>query len=155
MFPRPPISQLTDPLCPYTPLCRSGEGDARGARVARQVPFRAGCERRRRDVKAAAPDLDLIVAMLRRGLGLVEPGEPAIVTFIEAPVLGDGEPEAPHRLERQVQRLDRARLDRGEAGVGRYALRLHQLARRTDEHTAELQSLLRTSYAVICMHKRN
>src|SRR3546814_13435611 len=67
--------------------------------------------------------------MLRRGLGLVEPGEPAIVTFIEAPVLGDGEPEAPHRLERQVQRLDRARLDRGEAGVGRYALRLHQLDR--------------------------
>src|SRR3546814_19225401 len=67
--------------------------------------------------------------MLRGGLGLVEPGEPAIVTFIEAPVLGDGEPEAPHRFERQVQRLDRARLDRGEAGVGRYALRLHQLAR--------------------------
>src|SRR3546814_15716554 len=67
--------------------------------------------------------------MLRRGLGLVEPGEPAIVTFIEAPVLGDREPEAPHRFERQVQRLDRARLDRGEARVGRYALRLHQPAR--------------------------
>src|SRR3546814_3042614 len=63
--------------------------DAGVARVARQVPWRAGFERRRRDVEAAAPDLHLIITVLRRGLGLVEPGEAAIVALVEPPVLGD------------------------------------------------------------------
>src|SRR3546814_3174839 len=68
--------------------------------------------------------------MLRRGLRLVETGETAIVTLVEAPVLGHRQPQPPHRFEREVQCLDRPRLDRGEAGVGRDTLCLHQLARR-------------------------
>src|SRR3546814_6116151 len=96
--------------------------------------------------------------MLRRGLRLVETGETAIVTLVEAPVLGHRQPQPPHRFEREVQCLDRPRLDRGEAGVGRDTLCLHQLARRpglrSEEHTSELQSLMRISYAVFAFEKK-
>ena len=65
-----------------------------------------------------------------RSLGLVEPGQPAIVAFVEAPVLGLRDPQAARSLQRQMQRLDRAGLERGE-GVGRqHALGLEQFARR-------------------------
>src|SRR3546814_8155502 len=33
--------------------------------------------------------------------------------------------------------------------------RQQQLATRSEEHTSELQSLMRTSYAVFCLHKKN
>src|SRR3546814_10145049 len=50
-----------------------------------------------------------------------------------------------------------------EAGedVGREAVELepdierHQVARRSEEHTSELQSLMRISYAVFCLKKKN
>src|SRR3546814_6174530 len=31
----------------------------------------------------------------------------------------------------------------------------HRLSRRSEEHTSELQSLMRTSYAVFCLKKKN
>src|SRR3546814_7410901 len=108
------------------------------------------------------------------------------------PVLGHRQPQPPHRVKRQVQRLDRTRLHRGKTGVGGDALCLHQLARRpglrralfgdidvppagetvleiplrlavtdedelrhrSEEHTSELQSLMRISYAVFCLKKK-
>src|SRR3546814_6920716 len=33
--------------------------------------------------------------------------------------------------------------------------RFEQLAERSEEHTSELQSLMRTSYAVFCLQKKN
>ena len=96
--------------------------DAGIAWVGAEIELRSGIERRRRDVEAAAPDLDLVVAVLGRGLRLVEPGEPAVVALVQAPVLGFGDPQHAGRLERQVQRLDRARLERGERHVGQHAL---------------------------------
>src|SRR3546814_5143349 len=42
------------------------------------------------------------------------------------------------------------------AGAGRRALAGEQLhARRSEEHTSELQSLMRISYAVFCLKKKN
>src|SRR3546814_10472417 len=62
-----------------------------------------------------------------------------------------------HRLERS----DRARPHRiGDAviGAGPAALRPHEiidaLALRSEEHTSELQSLMRISYAVFCLKKK-
>src|SRR3546814_19576877 len=66
-----------------------GDVDARVARVARQVPLRAGFERQRRDGKPAEPDLDLIDAMLPRGLGFVQPGVPAFLTEPKRAVWGE------------------------------------------------------------------
>src|SRR3546814_2370773 len=50
------------------------------------------------------------------------------------------------------------RLDLRTAGVepgGARAGRLSLLFRRSEEHTSELQSLMRTSYAVFCLKKKN
>ena len=53
----------------------------------------------------------------------------AIVPFVQAPVLLDRQPEAAHRFERQVERLDRAGLHAGEAEVEIESARPEQLAR--------------------------
>ena len=68
--------------------------------------------------------------MFCRRLGLVEPGQPAVVAFIEPPILFDRQPEPPHFLERDVERLDRARLQRGEAVIEIEPLVAHQRTRR-------------------------
>src|SRR3546814_2961468 len=44
--------------------------------------------------------------------------------------------------ERQLQRI-------------RAASERHRLAKRSEEHTSELQSLMRISYAVFCLKKKN
>src|SRR3546814_8245212 len=48
----------------------------------------------------------------------------------------------------------RAARDGGEPGV---RIRLHRVRRdhRSEEHTSELQSLMRTSYAVFCLKKKS
>src|SRR3546814_5194872 len=46
----------------------------------------------------------------------------------------------------------------GSAGTGKTIVALHRavfLARRSEEHTSELQSLMRISYAVFCLKKKN
>src|SRR3546814_16822816 len=55
--------------------------------------------------------------MLGRCLGLVEARQPAIMALVKMPVLFNRQPEPPHFLQRQIQRLDRAGLYRGEAAV--------------------------------------
>src|SRR3546814_5004484 len=62
------------------------------------------------------------------------------------------EPLAIHRLDNPDRRIDQVL---GEVGLGsafrfRYP---HQL--RSEEHTSELQSLMRISYAVFCLKKTN
>src|SRR3546814_3396925 len=51
------------------------------------------------------------------------------------------------RLSRQVQRLER------NTGLTTEALAL--FVRRSEEHTSELQSLMRISYAVFCLKQKN
>jgi hypothetical protein len=56
--------------------------------VARVV----GLERGRGDVVGPAPDLDLGLAVLLGGLGLVQALQRAVVTLVQAPLAVDGEP---------------------------------------------------------------
>src|SRR3546814_6835874 len=49
-------------------------------------------------------------------------------------------------------RLDRAGGARSASGAARSEARLRQL--RSEEHTSELQSLMRISYAVFCLQKK-
>src|SRR3546814_1849639 len=44
---------------------------------------------------------------------------------------------------------------RRDHGAGRDQLRQPRAARRSEEHTSELQSLMRISYAVFCLKKKN
>src|SRR3546814_9373317 len=58
--------------------------------------------------------------------------------------------------------LERARLAEGKSGrrgrgdrLEQEALPFHVRVRRSEEHTSELQSLMRISYAVFCLKKKN
>src|SRR3546814_2695946 len=50
--------------------------------------------------------------------------------------------------EAAVRRTDRRRITTNRRSITRIA------AHRSEEHTSELQSLMRTSYAVFCLHKK-
>src|SRR3546814_996093 len=60
--------------------------------------------------------------------------------------LGDHEHVSVHRLKQTKMRLHRGNLGLGGAVKQR---------RRSEEHTSELQSLMRISYAVFCLKKKN
>src|SRR3546814_10889425 len=52
------------------------------------------------------------------------------------------------------RRCDRRGWHAGVRGEGRKPRRLLGLCRRSEEHTSELQSLMRISYAVFCLKKK-
>ena len=79
------------------------------------------CQRRRRNVVAAAPDLHLRLAVLLDGLRLVESLQRAVVAFVEAPAALDRQPHEVHLVEHAPQRADRALEHRGEGDVGHQA----------------------------------
>src|SRR3546814_6274970 len=60
-----------------------------------------------------------------------------------------------HLFRRPLPSMERQRPDRrpvvGSAGASRHRWRV----RRSEEHTSELQSLMRISYAVFCLKKKN
>src|SRR3546814_6345033 len=58
-------------------------------------------------------------------------------------------------LEQQRSGLDAVQVGaRIQLGIGRQ-FRKRPIARRSEEHTSELQSLMRISYAVFCLKKKN
>src|SRR3546814_3371962 len=134
MIRRPPRSTLTDTLLPYTTLFRSQYD-----RPAVQRPD--------------------------QGAAVVAPGRRLRRRRGARRVLAVAEPE------RRDRRKDRAAGDRarqraaqdreadhpqeGHPGPrpARQACRLHQPGPRSEEHTSELQSLMRISYAVFCLKK--
>ncbi len=77
--------------------------DARIARVVRRVARVGRLQRGRRDVVAATPDLDLVRAVLGRRLRLVEPGQRAIVTLVQAPRALDRDPHQVQLVEDDPQ----------------------------------------------------
>src|SRR3546814_9869294 len=76
-----------------------------------------------------------------------------------------------HRVSKTRQRLalrqrvglaqhdlpDRRRVHEGDVGPGKHPQRVVWLKRhrRSEEHTSELQSLMRISYAVFCLKQKN
>src|SRR3546814_3778654 len=135
MIRRPPRSTRTDTLFPYTTLFRSADAKIgagrRDQRLGMWDDFGFGA-RRRIGREAFAQAL---------ALGDVEHCEP----FQEGNGAGI------------VARLHRARL----LGVGNEAVGIDDVGAalallhiRSGEHTSELQSLMRTSYAVFCLKKQ-
>src|SRR3546814_10540914 len=66
----------------------------------------------------------------------------------EAPVVGTG-------LEGRVARDSRTLINAEAKGVVEYVDANEIKIRRSEEHTSELQSLMRISYAVFCLKKKN
>ena len=77
----------------------------------------ARLERRRADIEGTAPDEHLLVAVLRRGIGLVETLQRTVVALVELPGFDDGQPLAIHLAEHDVEGVDRALEARSVADV--------------------------------------
>src|SRR3546814_9521649 len=108
---------------------REPAGSAQRARLGRQTEIPVG-EKHRRD---AASKTDQQQRQRR-----ADPGDPAMreQPLIETLVFGDVDP---------VHRIENVEVERQQA-----VEKLH----RSEEHTSELQSLMRISYAVFCLKKK-
>src|SRR3546814_6453344 len=143
MLRTPPTANRTDTRCPYTALFRCGRRDWAGLVVEEHVEQRghalrvdahaahpaAGALRlgRRGNVVAGQQIVDELLVLSRHEVGERAPIEAAFVGASE--LLGHQQVDA----------------------VG---LALH-LGLRSEEHTSELPSLMRISYAVFCLQKQN
>src|SRR3546814_9975197 len=128
MIRRPPRSTLTDTLFPYTTLFRSRLHLARAQTLQ-------------------PPRADLVL-LLCRGAVLCRFGQRLAETRRAAAVADRGTAGAADHLFR----LGALSLSgRGDRRISEAAL-CHQ---RSEEHTSELKSLMRISYAVFCLKKKN
>src|SRR3546814_3997297 len=125
---RPPRATRTDTLFPYTTLFRSCTGVKEGLEKADDTLSGTllGAEGAQTGDSGEAPltETDLATSLYESGLKLKSEGKDA---------------EAFDRF--------RSAADRGHAGAA------YELGERSEEHTSELPSLMRTSYAVFCLKK--
>src|SRR3546814_6410498 len=172
---RPPRSTRTDTLFPYTTLFRSGGQDL----VVELGPDRAAqggiAEEVRCDRRQVA--VALLAHRLRRFVEheeLVFGGGQHLEAHLGG--LGDGAAQRAARADRFGGRRELADEEQGvllernlaaalrhhphrrvgigsvPAGIGHVVIKL--IVRRSEEHTSELQSLMRISYAVFCLKKK-
>src|SRR3546814_5543797 len=138
MIPLPPRSTRTDPLFPDASLCRSPQRVPLG-QVDRQ-PLRerhAGALR----VGLALPFGDVRVDAL---LHFADADPRKLASLAGGDVVSLADQDARHRSARNAL----------ENRPGRRRWTHPQSQRRSEEHTSELQSLMRISYAVFCLKKK-
>src|SRR3546814_9848211 len=131
MIRRPPISTRTDTLFPYTTPFRSVEFPARGFG---RLGLGGIDEARARLAVGAGADHGELVRLDRLA------GERAF--------------DAGAGLGNLAQRVDHAVGLRRGGRAGDLRDRIGGEGRRSEEHTSELQSLMRISYAVFCLKKK-
>src|SRR3546814_5660593 len=129
MIRRPPRSTRTDTLFPYTTRFRSGE---RAHIAAECEAIRGGAEFRVQFGQA----MENVTLQLRHfcdghSLALIEIAE------------------RPKHIAKAV-----AQLAISVGGTGQYFLADADIVERSEEHTSELQSLMRNLYAAICLQKK-
>src|SRR3546814_7882855 len=134
MIRRPPRSTRTDTLFPYTTLFRSRRAGAGAGRLAPVRPRRLPCR------QADTGVLRLGGAQLRRAAaaGLLRPPRAVAAAARD------------HHAHGRTGRAEAQRLrvqDPGQHGPA-------APRPRSEEHTSELQSLMRISYAVFFLHKK-
>src|SRR3546814_8983084 len=126
----PPRSTRTDTLFPYTTLFRSDE-TRRGRSPTNSAeigPSRGG--RSRAGVDTAGADR---------------------ITVSEDPS-APGQVAQPARPQHHADRVSEAACaGRDDVGTDALPVRQRDVAGRSEEHTSELQSLMRNSYAVFCL----
>src|SRR3546814_3177795 len=148
MIRRPPRSTRTDTLFPYTTLFRSAPGirDAGGSGAA-------GLLRSRRE------DAGRLPRWLPGVLGTLPPGRWQLLPRRPMPAPADLEPPVVRGLPVGLHgRAVGVAADRAVGdGARRRTARWPAVRRRhakSEEHTSELQSLMRISYAVFCLKKK-
>src|SRR3546814_2905656 len=127
MIRRPPRSTRTDTLFPYTTLFRSkdGQGRNRARPAARTAPLTGHFNRYSAGSSLAG----------RAGSRVFERGRPMRIDMVP---IGDNPPESLNVII--------------EVPVGGEPVKYE--FDRSEEHTSELQSLMRISYAVFCLKKK-
>src|SRR3546814_2012642 len=147
MIRRPPRSTRTDTLFPYTTLFRSGT-DADSAQRVRRRKVRADGWRRgdaedHRRVRAESGGVTLRVKKPGSKLGerLRKIGDDVVGVF------------DPDRQAHHIRPCARANKGFVIQLAVRRRCRMDDEA-RSEEHTSELQSLMRISYAVFCLKKK-
>src|SRR3546814_1459210 len=78
-----------------------------------------------------------------------------VVEFLVEARRGEGTRLAEIIFERQVSLIGGDRLEPRIAGLGGILPVIGDRIARSEEHTSELQSLMRISYAVFCLKKKN
>src|SRR3546814_6697249 len=148
MIRRPPRSTRTDTLFPYTTLFRS---------VAQQQPHQAGLAIEISEQPSPRPQVVLSILPQQVGGVAIEDimkahpsGEHGEAPQGPAPKAGP----APHR-DQQCVEGNGLMLDLLDRVPAPHALRLRVSPGRSEEHTSELQSLMRISYAVFCLKNKN
>src|SRR3546814_1608420 len=134
MIRRPPRFTRTDTLFPYTTLFRSAELE--GDEVGDLVPAR--------DQQLRRIQQDLL-ALVAGELGLIARGDLEGLAGVRR---GAGRDGADHFVGVRIAHLDDA------LGVDPAPGDAHGFVARSEEHTSELQSLMRISYAVFCLKKK-
>src|SRR3546814_5599197 len=141
MVRRPPESTRTDSLFPYTTLFRS---QACTLQVAEFVGWQVGQQRQ--------PDVG------RRGTPRDQQRGVFLDVVRRQPVVGVGDeileerPGAPRQATEESELRSR---QRARPAFARQAGPPRQPRRRSEEHTSELQSLMRISYAVFCLKTKS
>src|SRR3546814_4965531 len=148
MLRRPPRSTRTDTLCPYTTLFRSVPGyqPANAAPGAAQTAEAAGktAENYVRDFA-----LGREVSVTRNALGTVK--RLSVAVALRNPETG--KPRSAKEIAALEQLIKGAvGYDQGRGDV--VAVSARKFVARSEEHTSELQSLMRISYAVFCLKKK-
>src|SRR3546814_3236375 len=157
MIRRPPRSTRTDTLFPYTTLFRSRH---KSSQTPWHRPARCGTRTpgyREADMRAwgtAPGDQD------RNGPGSSPFPSPRTCSGVQRATNGKGAAPASRSLPGQGRHTGdgdrRPRLTSLAGRVGRLLplLDVAALAARSEEHTSELPSLMRISYAVFCLKKK-
>src|SRR3546814_1629732 len=136
MIRRPPISTRTDTLFPYTTLFRSrarfalADQDQRRVAAARAYPRECVYQDHEVLCPVEAADETDQLRRRRQAEAACESGTLGIVAFAERPGM-DAVGHDPQFVGRRRLQFD-----------------------RSEEHTSELQSLMRISYAVFCLQKK-
>src|SRR3546814_2854600 len=148
MIRRLPRPTRTDTLLPYTTLCRSRHSQA-VACLDSCVVFHRNC--------FTGPQQ----CSIEHGMRGHRRHWAGIYRYIEAPRLYAAIPIRKHKREIRLaacQRMigidTRRHVQTAKTRVFAIVRRI-QLAARSEEHTSELQSLMRISYAVFCLKKKN
>src|SRR3546814_4096126 len=166
MIRRPPRSTRTDTLFPYTTLFRSIHQIHVDVARMRHGVEHGGLG----DLVEHHPPDRLVLDQLalvqrlqhmpgnRLALAVGVGGEDQGVGILEGPGdVGDGFRSAPGHLVMHLEilvRLDRTVLGRQVADMAERGQDRMAGTERSEEHTSELQSLMRSSYAVFCLKKK-